>query len=114
MAFVPTRRAASSTDAVPIAFTSSVSCGSCTLIGTSTNVVVSGLVAGKRGEPLGMFDITWLGVPLFLAGIVYLVVALTGGGPRASATITRFPAAYGVINQFVFGLGSRYRNHYSG
>ncbi len=49
--------------------------GLCSLIGTSTNVVVSGLVAGKRGEPLGMFDITWLGVPLFLVGMVYLVVA---------------------------------------
>ena len=49
--------------------------GLCSLIGTSTNVVVSGLVAAKRGHPLGMFDITWLGVPLFLAGLVYLVVA---------------------------------------
>jgi len=49
--------------------------GLCTLIGTSTNVVVSGLVAAKRGHPLGMFDITWLGVPLFLAGLVYLVAA---------------------------------------
>ncbi|MFM9058868.1 MAG: SLC13 family permease [Planctomycetaceae bacterium] len=49
--------------------------GLCTLIGTSTNVVVSGLVAGKRGTPLEMFDITWLGVPLFAAGLVYLVFA---------------------------------------
>jgi len=49
--------------------------GLCTLIGTSTNVVVSGLVAAKRGQPLGMFDITWLGVPLFASGLVYLIVA---------------------------------------
>jgi di/tricarboxylate transporter len=49
--------------------------GLCTLIGTSTNVVVSGLVAAKRGHPLGMFDITWLGVPLFACGLVYLVAA---------------------------------------
>jgi len=49
--------------------------GLCTLIGTSTNVVVSGLVAAKRGTPLEMFDITWIGVPLFAAGLVYLVVA---------------------------------------
>jgi di/tricarboxylate transporter len=49
--------------------------GLCTLIGTSTNVVVSGLVAAKRGQPLGMFDITWLGVPLFVIGLVYLIVA---------------------------------------
>ena len=49
--------------------------GLCTLIGTSTNVVVSGLVADKTGRELGMFDITWLGVPLFVAGLVYLVSA---------------------------------------
>ncbi|MCE9631616.1 MAG: SLC13 family permease [Planctomycetia bacterium] len=49
--------------------------GLCTLIGTSTNIVVSGLVAGKRGQPLGMFDITWLGVPLFACGLIYLVTA---------------------------------------
>ena len=49
--------------------------GLCTLIGTSTNVVVSGLMAERTGEPLGMFEITWLGLPLFLIGIVYLVVA---------------------------------------
>ena len=49
--------------------------GLCTLIGTSTNVVVSGLVSGKTGRPLGMFEITALGVPLFAVGFVYLVLA---------------------------------------
>jgi di/tricarboxylate transporter len=49
--------------------------GLCTLIGTSTNVVVSGLVAAKTGRTLGMFEITWLGVPLLAAGLVYLFVA---------------------------------------
>ena len=77
--------------------------GLCTLIGTSTNVIVAGLVEdritagidrpwgvfdltwagipagwGGRREfhgPLGMFDITWLGLPLFAAGIIYGVTA---------------------------------------
>ncbi|MFM8635923.1 MAG: SLC13 family permease [Planctomycetia bacterium] len=49
--------------------------GLCTLIGTSTNVVVSGLVSGKTGRPLGMFEITWLGVPIFLVGMAYLLLA---------------------------------------
>jgi di/tricarboxylate transporter len=49
--------------------------GLCTLIGTSTNVVVSGLVAAKTGRSLGMFEITWLGVPLLVAGLAYLLVA---------------------------------------
>ncbi len=49
--------------------------GLCTLIGTSTNVVVSGLVAAKTGRTLGMFEITWLGVPLLVVGLAYLLVA---------------------------------------
>ncbi len=49
--------------------------GLCTLIGTSTNVVVSGLLKGKIGRPMGMFEISWLGVPLLVAGFVYLLVA---------------------------------------
>ncbi len=49
--------------------------GLCTLIGTSTNVVVSGLVNTKTGRGLGMFEITWLGVPLFVAGLAYLITA---------------------------------------
>lgn len=76
--------------------------GLCTLIGTSTNVIVGGLVKDRlaagldrpwgvldltwaglpaawgRREftgPLGMFDITWLGLPLFALGIAYGLVA---------------------------------------
>jgi di/tricarboxylate transporter len=49
--------------------------GLCTLIGTSTNVVVSGLVEDKRGTPLGMFDITPLGLALLVAGLAYLLLA---------------------------------------
>lgn len=76
--------------------------GLCTLIGTSTNVIISGLVKdqlapgidhpwgvfditwagvpeawGRRvfSGPLGMFDITWLGLPLFAIGIVYGLTA---------------------------------------
>jgi di/tricarboxylate transporter len=49
--------------------------GLCTLIGTSTNVVVSGLLNDKTGQSLGMFDITWLGVPLLVVGFVYLITA---------------------------------------
>jgi len=49
--------------------------GLCTLIGTSTNVVVSGLVEDKRGTPLGMFDITPLGAVLLVVGFCYLLGA---------------------------------------
>ena len=49
--------------------------GLLTAIGTSTNLVVSGLLEGA-GEPgLGMFEITAIGAPLLAIGLVVLVVA---------------------------------------
>jgi len=41
--------------------------GTCSLIGTSTNLVVAGLVLSHDTlAPLGMFDITWIGLPTAL------------------------------------------------
>jgi di/tricarboxylate transporter len=49
--------------------------GTCTLIGTSTNLVVNGLLISRTSLPgLEMFDIAWVGVPATLAGIAYLVL----------------------------------------
>ena len=47
--------------------------GTCTLIGTSTNLVVYGLNK-KAGYPdIGMWDIAWVGVPSAVIGSIYLV-----------------------------------------
>lgn len=48
--------------------------GTCTLIGTSTNLVVDGLLQSKTGTHLGLFELAWLGVPLLLAGSCFLVL----------------------------------------
>jgi len=51
--------------------------GTCTLIGTSTNLVVNGLVLAETDLPglrLRMFDITWLGVPCALVGVGYVLL----------------------------------------
>lgn len=49
--------------------------GTCTLIGTSTNLVIHGLLL-KDGRPsLGMFDISWVGVPAAIVGGIYLLFA---------------------------------------
>lgn len=47
--------------------------GTCTLIGTSTNLVVDGLLQQRHGIAMGMFDITWVGLPLLLIGGSFLV-----------------------------------------
>jgi di/tricarboxylate transporter len=47
--------------------------GTCTLIGTSTNLVVFGLAREHLPDvDIGLFDIAWLGVPVLLIGLVYV------------------------------------------
>ncbi len=50
--------------------------GTCTLIGTSTNLIVSGLIlsSGKL-PPLGLFDVTWIGLPVALIGCLFVWLA---------------------------------------
>ena len=48
--------------------------GTCTLIGTSTNLVVNGLLQKNGIEPLGVFDITGVGLILLFVGSVFLLL----------------------------------------
>src|SRR5262249_51072286 len=53
--------------------------GVCTLIGTSTNLVVNALmIDARRSDPsmpvMSMFTITAVGVPVAVAGLAYLVI----------------------------------------
>ena len=48
--------------------------GTCTLIGTSTNLVVAGLVEKSAAlPPLKMLDITWVGLPSAIVGVVFII-----------------------------------------
>jgi di/tricarboxylate transporter len=51
--------------------------GVVTTIGTSTNLVVSGLLEHSGREPFGLFEITHVGLPVAIVGVI--VVALTAG-----------------------------------
>lgn len=48
--------------------------GTCTLIGTSTNLVVNGMLIADAGQPgMAVFEIAWVGLPAALAGSLYLL-----------------------------------------
>ncbi|MDH3208169.1 MAG: SLC13 family permease [Gemmatimonadota bacterium] len=59
---------------LPLSYTAILG-GLCTLIGTSTNLVVDGLLRAEGLEGMGLFDIAWVGVPCAVIGISYLLVA---------------------------------------
>jgi di/tricarboxylate transporter len=71
---------------MPLAFASILG-GTCTLIGTSTNVAVSGVIKRMGMEPLHMFEFTQVGIAILVAGIFYLTFAsarlLSGRGRDA-------------------------------
>lgn len=46
--------------------------GTCTLIGTSTNLVVDGLLQSEKGIGLAMFSLAWVGIPVVLIGGTFL------------------------------------------
>lgn len=62
---------------IPISFAAILG-GLVTLIGTSTNLVVSGLLEAADHEPLGLFEIGYVGLPVAIVGLAFLVLI----GPR--------------------------------
>ncbi len=57
---------------LPLAFASLLG-GTATLIGTSTNVAVSGYIKRAGMEPLGLFEITPIGLVIIAVGIAYMM-----------------------------------------
>jgi len=57
---------------MPMAF-AAVLASSVTLISTSTNVVVSGLIVQAGLQPIGMLELTPVGIPILISGILYML-----------------------------------------
>ena len=58
---------------IPLSYAAIVG-GMVTLIGTSTNIVVSGLLEVAGEEGLQMFDLTWVGVPAVFGVVLYFML----------------------------------------
>lgn len=59
---------------MPLSFLSILG-GTCSLIGTSTNLVVQGLLLKSHLRPMSFFEIGWVGFPCALLGAIYLLTA---------------------------------------
>jgi len=56
---------------MPLAF-ASILTSSVTLISTSTNIVISGLLPKYHMQPMGMFELAPVGIPIAIAGLAYM------------------------------------------
>lgn len=95
--------------------------GTCSLIGTSTNLVVAGLVLSQTDlAPLGMFDITRVGAPAAIMGIAFLMLigpkllpdrgnsdAVISGNPREYSLELVVPAGSPMADRTIEQAGLR-------
>ena len=58
---------------MPLAF-GAILGGTCTLIGTSTNLAVSGAMTRYGLQPFSMFELTRVGVPIVAVGMLYMLI----------------------------------------
>ena len=68
------RRISTSHVLIPLSFASQFG-GVCTLIGTSTNILVNSIAVERGLHPFGLFEFTPLGVIMSIVGIAYLLIA---------------------------------------
>ena len=57
---------------MPLSFAAMLG-GMCTLVGTSPILVAHGLLIERRGFGLGFFEIAWVGVPVAIVGLAFLI-----------------------------------------
>lgn len=83
---------------IPLSYASILG-GSCTLIGTSTNILVSTMAEAHGHPPIAMFELTSVGVVLFLVGAVYLMTVGRKLLPEHRTLTTQAPG--GSLREFV-------------
>jgi di/tricarboxylate transporter len=64
---------ASSKLLIPLSY-ASIFGGTCTLLGTSTNLLASGILLDAGHAPIGMFELASVGLPILIFGSIYLVL----------------------------------------
>jgi di/tricarboxylate transporter len=93
---------------MPVAFASLLG-GTCTLIGTSTNVAASGLMQKFGMAPIGMFELTPVGIIVAVVGVFYLATVGYWLLPeRAPKTLDEEYRIREFLSEIIVTPGSRY------
>jgi di/tricarboxylate transporter len=64
--------------------------GTCTLIGTSTNLIVNGLLISEKSVSLNIFEPAYIGIPIAVAGFFYLLLYGRKGLPDGASAFSSF------------------------
>ncbi|MCG8639303.1 MAG: SLC13 family permease [Desulfobacterales bacterium] len=71
---------------IPLSYVS-ILAGTCTLIGTSTNIIVSDLSTSFGYAPLTMFELGIIGLPIAVAGLIFLLITASRLMPERIAPV---------------------------
>ncbi len=91
---------------IPLSY-AAIAGGTCTLIGTSTNLVINGLLLqATNHNSIGMFELAWVGVPTVI--VVCLFVLLFGQRflPERLPPMSQFDDARQYTVEMIVGAGS--------
>ncbi len=92
---------------IPLSY-ASIFGGTCTLIGTSTNILVSGIAESSGLEPIGMFQMSPFGLIMVAVGILYILLLGHRFLPDkdSASDISRFKMG-GYLAELVINDGSK-------
>ncbi len=64
--------------------------GTCTLIGTSTNLIINGLLISEEGVNLNIFEPAYVGIPIAITGFLYLLIFGRKWLPDSQSVLSTF------------------------
>ena len=92
---------------IPLSYASIVG-GTCTLIGTSTNLVVNGLLIRETGsDGLAMLELAWIGIPVMLITFVFIGFGSKWLLPERVPAISRYDDAREYTVEMLVENGSK-------
>jgi len=57
---------------IPLSYAAVLS-GTVTMISTATNLLVNGMLLDAKGHSMHMFELTWVGIPITIVGVLFVV-----------------------------------------
>jgi di/tricarboxylate transporter len=82
---------------IPLSYAAVLS-GTVTIISTATNLLVNGMLIAATGREMHMFELTWISIPITIAGVLFVVVFNRWLLPDRKAALSTFgdPREYSV------------------